>query len=183
MLWWLCGAMLLFWALGAYNRLVGLRAQMTMSLLALARHWRAQAACVRTHALNVGSVAQESQWGALDAEQPLRAVLGAAKQLDACLAPLLDTPRQLIARDHIATAQAAQAVLHNVWHRLADTADDLAGSAVPPALAQQWQQYNLLAQAQRDVFNTQAQAYNDAINQFPALLIAWAFGFEASPTL
>jgi LemA protein len=179
-LWWFVCAVIMFWSLGAYNRLVRLRAKVTHSLLSLGVHWRAQVNSIHTHALSLGRVAQESQWGALEPESPLRAVLAAAKQLNACLAPVIDTPRVAVSVDQITTVRTAQEVLQGAWSRLADVDDDLVGSSVPQMLTQQWQQHDLLAQAQREVFNAQVQRYNKAITQFPASIMARAFGFEAS---
>jgi LemA protein len=183
LLWWLFCAVLAFWVLGAYNRLVRLRAKVTHSLLSLGMHWRAQVNSIHTHAVSLGRAAHESQWGGLEPESPLRSVLAASKQLNACLAPVLDTPRVAISVDQITTMRAAQAVLQGAWSRLADTDDDLAGSSIPQILAQQWHQHDLLAQAQREAFNKQVQRYNHAITQFPASIVAKAFSFKASTVI
>jgi LemA protein len=86
-------------------------------------------------------------------------------------------PRPLQAEAAAALA-AAQDVLGTAWQRLQQDANDLAGSSLPDTVATQWlQQAGETAKAQAQ-FNDAVARYNAAVAQFPAMLLAWLFGFK-----
>ena len=66
------------------------------------------------------------------------------------------------------------------WSRLQNLPPDLAGSALPGALQSQWEQLAFQIEMARTEFNRAVVNYNEAINQFPALLLAWIFGFKSA---
>jgi LemA protein len=70
--------------------------------------------------------------------------------------------------------------MHSAWQRLQGTLDDLAGAAVPPSLALLWQHHAVLVQDKQRDYNASVLAYNQAIQQFPAWLLAWIFSFRAA---
>jgi LemA protein len=88
-------------------------------------------------------------------------------------------PRPLDPEAAAALAEARD-VLMGAWTRVSHEADDLAGSSIPEALTQQWQQLSAQARAAGEQFNHAVQRYNDAIAEFPALLLAELFGFKAA---
>jgi LemA protein len=85
--------------------------------------------------------------------------------------------------DDMASVRAAHAVMEGAWQRLVNTSDDLAGEAVPQNLALLWQHQQMQAQEKLRDYNTNAQLYNQAVAQFPAMLIGWIFGFNAAQVL
>lgn len=176
---------LVFWILGAYNRLVRLRGHVAKSLQELAVQWQAQAQAV---GLRLEQYAQgretESQWASLD-EDALRwrPLTLAARQFLACLAVLQAKPTQVAALDDASSVRAARNIFESNWQRLLGVQDDLAGAPIPPDLQVLWALHEPLAQERLRDYNLSVQAYNQAINQFPALLLAWLFGFNATGEL
>lgn len=73
--------------------------------------------------------------------------------------------------------------LYLSWSRLRDLPSDLAGAALPITLQSQWEHVALQAEIARTEFNRMVTNYNQAISQFPALLLAWLFGFRPAQPL
>lgn len=184
---WVSLAVLVFWALGAYNRLVRLRAELVRSLQAVTAQWDSTAQTLRsTLQAYAAEPASESQWGSLGVYEeniPWRSLSLAAKQLQACLTGLISKPHTQATVDDLASLGAAREVLNNAWERLQDRHEDLAGAAVPQQLMVLWQQHAMQSDEKLLAYNTQARAYNQAIAQFPALLVAWIFGFNSTVSL
>lgn len=176
---------LVFWALGAYNRLVRLRAQVTRGLQALAAQWQAQAQAV---GMRLEQYAQgretESQWASLDDDAlRWRPLTLSARQFLACLTVLQAKPQQVGALDDLSAVRAARNIFESNWQRLVSAQDDLAGTPVPPDLQVLWAQHEPLALEKLRDYNQAVQSYQLAIDQFPALLLAWLFGFGATGEL
>jgi LemA protein len=68
--------------------------------------------------------------------------------------------------------------LRRSWSRLRNLPPDLAGSALPQTLLTQWEQLSFQADVARNNFNKAVSNYNDAIRQFPAILLAGVLGFR-----
>jgi LemA protein len=177
--WWTVAAVLLFWSVGAYNRLVRLRAGANSAFAAVESELTRQVELVRTH-LPPPEPTQPaplegepiSFWGALHA---------AASQLAAALASARGKP---LDPDRIAALSAAQDVLAMAWERAErDDAHDLAGPRLPDTLLLRRQQSLLAAHAATENFNNAVKSYNEAIAQFPAIVLAWLFGFKAARAL
>jgi LemA protein len=181
----LLAAVLVFWALGAYNRLVRLRAQVVRSLQALAQLWQtqAQAVGVRLEQFAQGRET-ESQWATLD-EDALRwrPLTLAARQFLACLAILQAKPQQIAALDDVSSVRAARDIFEANWQRLRNEQEDLAGTPIPPDLQLLWAQHEPLALERLRDYNQAVRAYHQGIGQFPALLLAWLFGFGMTSEL
>lgn len=173
---------LVFWALGAYNRLVRLRGQVSRSLQALAVQWQLQAQAV---GMRLEQYAQGretiSQWASLDDDAlRWRPLTLSARQFLACLAVLQAKPQHIGALDDLSAVRAARDIFEANWQRLLHTQDDLAGAPVPPDLQVLMAQHEPLALERLRDYNQSAQAYQQAIGQFPAVLLAWVFGFGAT---
>lgn len=182
LLFWAIAAVLVFWALGAYNRLIRLRSHMLQHLQGLLLQWQAQAQAMRQELAQLSRVAEpdmaEIHSGhAVGNWQPLAL---AAKQFQTCIAGRLAQPHAVPGTDDLAAVRAAHGVMHSAWQRLQGTQDDLAGAAVPQSLALLWQHHAVLAQNQQREYNASVQCYNQAIQQFPARLLAWIFSFQAA---
>ncbi len=176
---------LVFWVLGAYNRLVRLRGEVVRSLQALAANWQAQAQSI---GMRLEQYAQgretESQWASLD-EDALRwrPLSLSARQFLTCLSVLQAKPHQLAALDDVSSVRAARDIFESNWQRLLTAQDDLAGAPVPADLQVLWAQHEPIVQERLRDYNQAVQAYKQAINQFPALLVAWLFGFGVTGEL
>ena len=59
-----------------------------------------------------------------------------------------------------------------------DDAHDLAGARLPDTVIARRVQLALQTHAAVALFNNAVGRYNEAISQFPALLLAWVFGFR-----
>ena len=179
---WSLAALLLFWTVGAYNRLMRLRADANSAFAALGAELAGQIDLVRLQLppeepVPVGGEA--SFWGGLH---------GAAGQVAASLAAARARPLE---PQGIAALNSAQAVLAMAWERaVRDDAHDLAGPRLPDTVLARRAQLALQVHAASEQFNQAVARYNEGIAQFPALLLAWLFGFkpgrgvaQPSPTL
>ncbi len=175
----LIACILVFWALGAYNRLTRLRAQVARSLQALASSWQTQAQAV---GLRLEQYAQgretESQWASLDDDAlRWRPLTLSARQFLACLAVLQAKPQQIAALDDVSSVRAARDIFEANWQRLQNEQADLAGTPVPPDLQLLWAQHEPVALERLRDYNQAVATYRQAIHQFPAVVLAWVFGF------
>ena len=170
---WVLAALVLFWAVGAYNRLVRLRADANLAFASLEAELSRQVKLVH-ECVPPEEDQPQSQfaggsafWGGLQ---------GAAAQLSATLASAKARP---LDAERIAALGAAQEVLGMAWDRAErDDAHDLAGPRLPENFSGERQQLERMAHAATEQFNQAVSNYNDAIAQFPAALLAWLFGFH-----
>ncbi|NML48357.1 LemA family protein [Ramlibacter sp. G-1-2-2] len=170
---WIVAAVTLFWAVGAYNRLVRLRSEANAAFAQLETELAKQVALV-TSCIPPEEDQHASQfsggsafWGGLQ---------GAAAQLSVALSSARARP---LDAERIATLGAAQEVLGTAWERAErDDAHDLAGPRLPHNVGGERQHMVHTAQAAAEHFNEAVTRYNEAIQQFPAQLLAWLFGFQ-----
>ena len=170
---WILSAVLLFWAVGAYNRLVRLRSEANSAFAALEGELAKQVQLV--HACLPPEEEQQASsfhggsrfWGGLQ---------GAAAQLAASLQAAHARP---LDPDRIAALGSAQEVLAMAWERAErDDAHDLAGPRLPENLSSDRAHMVHVGQQATENFNQAVARYNAAIRQFPAVLLAWLFGFH-----
>ena len=175
--WWVASAVLLFWSVGAYNRLVRLRAEANTTFAALDAQWQRQLALVDATLAQSGMPSQLTQPGELMDDITLlwTALRGAAAQVAASLAAMRPRPLQAEAA---AALGAAQDVLGTAWQRVQQDANDLAGSSLPDTVAAHWLQLTNETRKSQAQFNEAVARYNAGIGQFPAVLLAWLFGFK-----
>jgi LemA protein len=180
---WIGVAVLLFWAVGAYNRLIRLRAAALLAFAGVEAVLVGQVELVRSclPPSAVPASVQEDE-DLLDDMSSLWSGLGAAaSQFAASLAAAKARP---LDPNAVAALNAAIGVLHMAWHRMQqDDAHDLAGAALPESLQSQWQQLDTQQKAAAAIFNDAVKSYNEAIAQFPALLLAWLFGLGPARAL
>jgi len=170
---WTVVAVTLCWMVGAYNRLVRLRSDAKSAFAALDTELARQVALV--HACIPEDEAQpvtqfdggSAFWAGLQ---------GAAAQLAASLASARVRP---LDAERIAALGAAQEVLGMAWERAErDDAHDLAGPRLPENVSGERLHLVLTTRAATETFNDAVGRYNAAILQFPAVLLAWLFGFQ-----
>ena len=164
-------ALWLFWAVGAYNRLVRLRSQAISAFVPLEMQFAQYVTLVQ----NGFALPSETE------TQGLRAgMLAAARQFESSLKAARAHPLDALAMRALETAHLA---LCDYWTRLRNDPPDLAGEPLPAVLQQQWAHITVQAEIARDEFNRHVEAYNAAIVQFPAYVLARLFGFRAAHTI
>ena len=170
---WIIAAVLLFWSVGAYNRLVRLRAEANTAFAALDVELTRQAELVQD-CLPPADDAPASQfdglgsfWGGLQ---------GAGTQFSASLVAARARP---LDPEGIAALGFARDVLAMAWERAErDDAHDLAGPRLPDTITARRAELGSQAHAATEKFNQAVNHYNEGIAQFPAVLLAWLFGFK-----
>ncbi|TXI15556.1 MAG: LemA family protein [Ottowia sp.] len=179
---WIAAALLLFWGIGAYNRLVRLRAAVARAFAALDEQLVRQLVWIQgglPEALRDGPHTTPGElndevtaaWGRLHA---------ASEQFAVALAQARAQPLDVAAMAALVMSHEA---LRTAWaHALADAVPP---DAVPSADRLQARWMRLLHQSLplRAAFNDAAQSYNQAIRQFPASLLAHLFGFQPAGTV
>jgi LemA protein len=171
LLWWpwvLAVAVVLFWGVGAFSRLLRLRAAVTRAFAALVPAWRRRLAWVRTQAF------------ADDSETSLR--LSAAH--DQCVLMLDRAGQKPLDAARIRSLALAGNVLDTVWGAAAveilppasDAAKSEAGNLTWEALVHQ-------ALPLQMAFNTQVARYNHARALFPASVLTFILRFRRAEPL
>jgi LemA protein len=172
---WSAAAVLLFWSVGAYNRLMRLRAEANTAFAAVDAELGRQIDLVRQLSPDAALPALEGRvsiWASLQA---------AALQLAASLAAARQKP---LDPERVAALGAAQDTLAAAWRRAQqDDAHDVAGSRLPDTVISQRDQFLIQANAVTEQFNQAVARYNEAIGQFPALLLALLCRFKPARAL
>jgi len=159
---WLGLAVSLFWAVGAYNRLMRLRSQ-------------GLAAFAILDDLLVQFVTMTRQ----DVSDSA-ALVAAAEQFQASLKVSRSRPLNGPTTSALKTAYAT---LCSCWSRSPEMATGSTGTGMPGSLPSQREQLAVQIELARSEFNKSVTRYNAAINQFPALVLARIFGFRPAQTM
>lgn len=164
---WLAWAIVLFWAIGAYNRLMRLRTQAGEAFGELAQVLR-----------QLGDLAgqiDEPALGSLATANAVRDGLeGARRQLDTALKVAHQKPLDAAGLTVLTMAYQALAELWQRYENATGARQDATDLAV------RWQQGSHQLARARASFNQSVAAYNQAVAQFPALLLARLFGLRAA---
>lgn len=186
---WILGvllALLLFWTVGAYNRLIRLRSAALQAFGALDGHWQRWLSLLAEYAAaREGQAEAEAEAGAsaTTASDSQAALDAAAAQFGASLAVARARP---LDGGAAAALLAAAQVLDTAWQAMVHDAARASEGVAPPALApwiHQREQLVLHSSETRRLFNEAVAGYNRAISQFPANLLAWLFGMKQGRTL
>jgi LemA protein len=167
---WAAAAVLLFWAVGAYNRLVGLRSALARCFVQVEAQFRHRHALL----LQLGDALAVSL---ADSPQTVEALRAACSQADAACQRARQRPG---AQGLITSLRLAEDILVDVRQRL--PSDALADPALAELQAALTAGDNTLAFARRQ-FNEAVDEYNRAVRQFPTWLIAGLFRFPGAGTL
>jgi LemA protein len=167
---WASGAALLFWTIGAYNRLVRLRGAIVRQFVPVEAQFAQRRAML------------QQQLERLTPELPttthqLDALRAAGQQCDAACAHARVRPG---AAGAIASLRVADDILSDARARLAVQS---ASGADMSELNQQLANADMALAFARRQFNDAVIEYNEAIRQFPTVLIVGLFGFRAAGTL
>jgi LemA protein len=169
-------AVLAFWMLGAYNRLVSLRSALGAAFAqvdeGLAR--RGQAATALAQALRSPLAAEQ---GSLDA------IVAAQGQVASAAEVLRATPVSAAATERLGVAEAEMRSAASRVRSLVEQHPALIGAPeVAPHLATMAEAEARLAFA-RQLFNDAAEVYNDAVRLFPTRLLARLYGMGTAGRL
>ena len=170
---WSLAALLLFWAIGAYNRLVRLRAQAIAAFATLE-----QTMAGLPLLLEANFSQPDAEASSLNLER--LALMDAGKRFADALRLARAAPLAAAAVDDLSKAYQE---LAGSWDKQSVLPDDRITPEVFAAVQLRWNQIGLLVQVARVDFNRRVQLYNDAIGQFPALLVASAAGLKPGQTL
>ncbi len=187
---WALGLLLalgLFWSLGAYNRLIRLRAQAIVAFSGFEQNTGKLTALVQNRfpysallsAADPAVISHElvCAWAGL---------VGASDQLSVSMKVARQRP---LHAESIAALALAQTTMSDSWLRLQQLAVQTEPSAqsaslwLPAELQEQWGQLANQSERNKLEFNQQVSAYNQAIKQFPAAVLAWVFGFKLAQVL
>ena len=176
---WLGIAVLVFWCVGVYNRLMRLRARGFAAFGSVEKHLGTFDTLLQTYALAAqDGAAKTAQSDSLPGEwavlmEKLHALESAGKSARA--APLQPQPLA-------AMGLAIDAVLQE-WQLISSEPADLAGSPVPESMRIQWDDASTRAQAARAALNLITQRYNESLQEIPARFIVGILGFKPAGTL
>ena len=185
---WLVAALLLFWFVGAHNRLVRLRATALQAFGTLDTALVRQLDFVTASALPDADVPAPTVVVATSEDVRRAALQASARQFTALLAATRLRP---LDPEVIAAMSTSLHVMLNAWQRMdpeavtrsnADgrelRADLLAGpleSGSSIATVIPWPEPSTATEISRVQFNLAVAGYNAAVRQFPAVLVAWLF--------
>lgn len=178
---WLGMAVLLFWTLGAYNRLVRLRAQV-LGMFAQVDQPMVQTLALLSQAAGVPDATSTGDATPLQETYvvPVRDGLqAAAVQLEVALRVVR---KHALNASAVAALQTAYATVHDVWSRRQGTLPD-AVSTDDAVMQRAWEDNSQVIRVAAAGFNAAVQAYNAAIAQFPASILANLFSFSQAAQL
>ena len=176
-------AIWVFWAIGAYNRLVRLRGRILVAFGVVDKQFSQQARLLAppnlgpvhlalpASSLSSGEEGQEHRWSGL---------IGAGRQLEASLKAARVRP---LDGDGLNALRTAHETLVLSWARCRDEPPDLAGSPLPEDLSMNWDQLLVQTDMARAEFNQIVADYNEAIGQIPACLLASLCAFKPTQIL
>lgn len=186
--WWIAAAVLLFWFVGAYNRLVRLRSAALQAYATLDAALARQLEFVQARAL----AADDAVFG----RGPIMQLHATALQLTTLLGATRQRP---LDPERMAALATALHVMLTAWQRLFPdevVSFDAAGmlsrpvplggvvidaSPVPGAIA--WPEPSAAAEIARGQFNQAVRQYNAAVGQIPAVLVAWVMQLRRAAEL
>jgi len=177
---WLSFALAVFWALGAYNRLVRLRAAIGQQFISL-ESVLLQYQEVVQQAVTSASTSPQLWANTYSAEadvDPWTRLQVCAGLLTVAMARMQTHPLE---NESSQSLQDACAALQQAWSSLIHP--DAFYVNVPDALQQRWLGLDLMVQPEVQRFNACVSDYNHAIGQYPAALLAKLFQFHPARPL
>ena len=186
--WWIAAAVLRFWFVGAYNRLVRLRSAALQAYVTLDAALARQLEFVQARAL----AADDAVFG----RQAIVQLHATALQLTTLLGATRQRP---LDPERMAALATALHVMLAAWQRLfpdevvSFDADGMLSRPVPlggvasdvdpGAGAIAWPEPSAAAEIARGQFNQAVRQYNAAIGQIPAVLVAWVMQLRRAAEL
>ena len=179
---WSLLAVLVFWAIGAYNRLVRLQGRSLAAFAVVDKQFSLQALLLPAPVVNPNPALSASALWSGDGGQENRwsGLVGAGRQLEASLKAARVRPLDGASLNALRTAHQTLVLS---WARCHEEPPDLAGSPLPEDLSMKWGQLLVQTDMARAEFNQIVTDYNAAIGQVPACLLASLFGFKPAQAL
>lgn len=172
---WLLLALTVFWAVGAYNRLIRIRARGMDALGSVERQLNQQAVLVRDHLSNFSETLQPEP----NAPNPMQGCQR-WQQLQVAL------DRQDVALKSARASILSIAAMHELtlryqavqsaWDALAHAPTDVPQPNLTPELLTAWDEVNRKVDIARSGLNQIVDRYNEAAAQFPASLLVASIG-------
>lgn len=179
---WLVMALAVFWVVGAYNRLIRLRAQAIAAFAALDAPLNRYVELAESLGQAASGLALAQAVAAprgADAATAWAGLQGASTQFEMSLKV---ARKRVLDAGAMAALQTALSTLQVSWARVEsqcrETLDLLA-----PLGSGQWTENVQASRHAIEEFNRAAEAYNAAIRQFPAVLLAYAFSLPPAGPL
>jgi LemA protein len=168
---WVFFAVGIFWGLGAYNRMMRLRAKAHHAILRVDRYLERFSALVNAH---LGS-----PHGELESNAWMRLV-GTLGDLEAACVAAKASPLDTIL---VTSIELAYKAMQAAWFDLKQVPSDLAGSKIPYGLDIAWEHTTQKVGRARNQYQQAAIEYNTALSQFPANLLARIVGLKPAGNL
>jgi LemA protein len=177
---WLSLALAVFWSLGAYNRLVRLRAAIGQQFISLESVLLQYQEVVQQAVTSASTSPQlwANTYSADSDVDPWTRLQVCAGLLTVAMARMQTHPLE---PDSSQSLQDAGAALQQAWASLIHPEAFYVN--VPEALQQRWLGLDLLVQPEVQRFNACIIVYNHAIAQYPAALLAKLFQFNPARPL
>jgi LemA protein len=173
-------AVCLFWAVGAYNRLVRLRAEAVRAFAAVDDVLSLLPALIQAafqmHRLSEAGGAGPVNDAALHSER----LTAAGQQFSGALSNLRAKPLDPAL---LAVFLGAQNELAGVWRAVAEPANEQCRADLPPGLQERVAQLTAQSDVPAALFDESVRTYNAAIQQFPASVLARIWGLRAAACL
>ena len=174
-------AIILFWCVGVYNRVMRLRARGFDTFGALEKQLRHFSEIVADRfpvGENERSYGEGSEINATDSDWVQ--LVAQLQALDRTLKLARVAPLE---RAGLSEVSVALAGLTAAWISLKSAPADLAGPAMPEEFERQWEENAQRVRSATAEFNQTIGRYNEAISQFPARLVCGLFGFKPTSFL
>ena len=174
---WMVLAVVLFWSVGAYNRLMRLRALAIAAFAALDEHLGHYIVLVDDQLKAASGLALAQAVAAPRSAGPATAwagLQGASTQFEASLRV---ARKQALDAGAMAALQTAYATLQMSWARVLEECRSYQDLLAPMGQPR-WTENTRLASHAMAEFNRAVLAHNAAITQFPALVLARLFSFR-----
>ena len=179
---WITLPCLLFWSVGAYNRLRRLRAKALVAFAALDAHFAQYIALVDEHLKAASGLTLAQAVAASREADPATAWAGLQGASTQFKASLRVVRKQALDAGAMAELQTAHTTLQMSWERV--RRECRAYQALLTSMGEQRLMDNArLASRAMGEFNQAALAYNTAIAQFPAVVLAQLFSFRPAGSL
>lgn len=172
-------AVVVFWGVGLYNRLMRIRARSLSALGSVEKHMRVYAEMVCA-ALANGATACPHSPNTESGPDDWECLLSALQELEDALK---DAGTSALRNATPARLGRAFDGVQTAWRRLNEAPPDLAGPLVPAAMRTHWDGATQRVETARGGFNQILSHYNEAVAQFPARLVAGAMGFKPGSKL
>lgn len=179
---WVVLAVTTFWSVGVYNRLMRMRARGGSALGSVEKYMRQLVELAQTHLAIDGAAPQVANVDSvvLQLTPDWAQLLSCLANLDAALKAVREDP---LAKQPLIQLGLAFDTLQQAWSRLCDSLADHASVLISEDMRSQWETTTRKVQTARGGLNQILGKYNEAIEQFPARLVAGVARFEPAGLL